>query len=346
MKKLIIASIATIIAFYGCSSNDKGTISGAGATFPAPFYNIVFKEFSQSEGGSTVTYGGIGSGGGIRSLTDKTVDFGASDVFLSDEEMKSIGSDVIHVPTVLGGVTLAYNLPEVQELNLNAEVITEIYTGAITNWDDQKIKSINPDVTLPSKAIIPVYRSDGSGTTAVFSEYMSKVNSLWKDQIGTGKSLNFPKGIAAKGNPGVAGIIAETSGSIGYIGSEYALALNIPTAALQNSSGNYIKANEESISASANIDMPADTRTVITNSDNPEAYPISTFTWVVVYKEQNYNGRSPEQAKALKNLLKYVLSDEGQKIAIKTSYAPLSGKSLETTRKAIEGMTYNGQPIE
>lgn len=346
MKKITIALLIVLTTLYSCSGNDKTTITGAGATFPAPFYNIVFKEYAKTETGNTVTYGGIGSGGGIRSLTDKTVDFGASDVFLSDEEMKNIGAEVIHVPAVLGGVVLAYNLPEVKDLNLNAEVITAIYTGEITNWNDERIKILNPDTTFPNKAIIPVYRSDGSGTTAVFSEYLSKVNNEWKDKIGEGKSLNFPKGVSAKGNPGVAGIITETVGSIGYIGSEYALALNIPSAALQNSAGNFVKADEKTISASANIDMPADTRTVITNSDNPEAYPISTFTWLIVYKEQNYNGRSLETAKALKNLLKYVLSDEGQKIAVKTSYAPLTGKSLEVTRKAIEGMTFNGEAIQ
>lgn len=346
MKKTITTLLVAAAVLSSCGNKGKESISGAGATFPAPFYNIVFKDYSQTEGGSTITYGGIGSGGGIRSLTDKTVDFGASDVFLSDDEMTKIGAEVIHVPTVLGGVVLAYNLPEVKDLNLNADVITAIYTGAITKWNDEKIKSINPDATLPDRSIIPVYRSDGSGTTSVFSEYLSKVNSEWKDKIGKGKALNFPQGIAAKGNPGVAGIIVETAGSVGYIGSEYALALNIPTAAVENSSGNYVKADEKSISASANIEIPADTRTVITNSDNPEAYPISTFTWIIVYKEQNYNGRSLEKAQALKNLLRYVLSDEGQKVAVKTSYAPLTGKSLEITRTALEGLTYNGEIIE
>ncbi len=345
MKKITFSLLAAVALLSSCSSDKKVSISGAGATFPAPFYNIVFKDYAQ-KGGSTITYGAIGSGGGIRSLTDKTVDFGASDVFLSEEEMKKIGAEVIHVPAVLGGVVMAYNLPEVKELKLNAEIITDIYLGTIKKWNDEKIKNLNPDANLPEKAIVPVFRSDGSGTTAVFSEYLSKVNSQWKEKIGEGKSLNFPEGVAAKGNPGVAGIVVETSGSIGYIGSEYALALNIPSATMQNSAGNFVMANEKSISASADIVMPADTRTVITNSDNPEAYPISTFTWILVYKEQNYNGRTLEQAKALKDLLTYVLSEEGQRTAVKTSYAPLTGKSLETTRKAIEGMTYNGEAIK
>lgn len=344
-RRITLLTFAIVTLFTSCLNSTQKKISGAGATFPAPFYNIVFRE-SAKLGESITTYGGLGSGGGIRNLRDMTVDFGASDVFLSDKELTTMPAEVIHIPTVLGGIVMAYNLEGVKDLNMNAETVTAIYLGEITHWNDERIKAINPGIELPDRAITPVFRSDGSGTTAVFSEYMSKVNDKWKEQIGKGKSLNFPKGIAAKGNPGVAGIIAETNGSIGYIGSEYALALNIPTTTMQNSSGNFIKANEKSISLSADIEMPADTRTVITNSSNPEAYPISTFTWIVTYKEQNYIGRSYEEAKALKNLLLFVISPEGQEIAVKTSYAPLSGKALETTRAVIESMTYNGKTIE
>lgn len=343
--KKIVLFFVIAITLLGCSSGGREKISGAGATFPAAFYNIVFREYGK-EGGCITTYGGLGSGGGIRNLRDMTVDFGATDVFLSDKELTTMEAEVIHIPTVLGGVVMGYNLPEVEELNMNAEVLTAIYLGEITRWNDTRIKSINPNVSLPDKAITPIYRSDGSGTTAVFSEYMSKVNEKWKEQIGKGKSLNFPKGIAAKGNPGVAGVIAETSGSIGYIGSEYALALNIPTTTMQNSSGNYIRANEKSISLSADVEIPVDTRTTITNSDNPEAYPISTFTWIVAYKEQKYIGRSYEEAKALKDLFNFILSKKGQSIAVKTSYAPLSGKALETAKAVVESMTYDGKIIE
>lgn len=343
-KQIIFIVVCAFTMLTGCETDGREKISGAGATFPAPFYNIVFREYAK-EGGSITTYGGIGSGGGVRSFKDKTVDFGATDVFLSDKDLKKIGIDVVHIPAALGGIVLAYNLDGIKELNMNADIVTEIFLGNITKWNDAKIKAINPTVNLPDRSITPVYRSDGSGTTAVFSEYMSKVNEEWKEKIGKGKALKFPKGVAAKGNPGVAGVIAETAGSIGYIGSEYALALHIPTTSMQNSSGNYVKANEKSISLSADIDMPADTRTVITNSDNPEAYPISTFSWIIVYKEQNYNGRTLKEAKALKDLLKYLISEQGQAIAVKTSYAPLSGKALETTNAAIESMTYNGQTI-
>lgn len=343
-KKIFIILLTILSILTSCGTDGREKISGAGATFPAPFYNIVFREYAK-QGGSITTYGGIGSGGGVRSFKDKTVDFGATDVFLSDKDLDKIGIDIVHIPAALGGIVMAFNLKDIKELNMNAEIVTAIYLGEITKWDDSRIRAINPNTNLPDKPITPVYRSDGSGTTAVFSEYMSKVNDEWKEQIGKGKSLKFPKGVAAKGNPGVAGVIAETDGSIGYIGSEYALALNIPTTTMQNSSGNFIKANEKSISLSADIDMPSDTRTVITNSSNPEAYPISTFTWIIVYREQAYNNRTLKEAKALKDLMKFLISEDGQAIATKTSYAPLSGKALETTKAAIETMTYNGSKI-
>lgn len=343
-KKIFIILLTILSILTSCGTDGREKISGAGATFPAPFYNIVFREYAK-QGGSITTYGGIGSGGGVRSFKDKTVDFGATDVFLSDKDLDKIGIDIVHIPAALGGIVMAFNLKDIKELNMNAEIVTAIYLGKITKWDDSRIRAINPNTNLPDKPITPVYRSDGSGTTAVFSEYMSKVNDEWKEQIGKGKSLKFPKGVAAKGNPGVAGVIAETDGSIGYIGSEYALALNIPTTTMQNSSGNFIKANEKSISLSADIDMPSDTRTVITNSSNPEAYPISTFTWIIVYREQAYNNRTLKEAKALKDLMKFLISEDGQAIATKTSYAPLSGKALETTKAAIETMTYNGSKI-
>lgn len=343
MKNLLFIAIAAVIALTSCNSSPK--LSGAGATFPAPYYNLVFKKFTETSG-SNVTYGAVGSGGGIRSLKDKTVDFGATDVFLSNKELQEMGSDVLHIPTALGAVVVSYNLPEIKDLKLNSALISKIYRGEITNWNDEQIKALNPGLNLPNQAITPVYRSDGSGTTSVFSEYMSKTDSLWNKDLGTGKSIKFKFGVAAKGNPGVAGIVKETVGSIGYIGSEYALALNIPSALLQNSSGNFVAANDKSISASAETEIPDDTRLIITNSNNPEAYPISTFTWIIVYKEQNYNKRTVEQAKTLASLLQFIISKDGQDLAIKTHYAPLSAKAVEKTDAIIKSMTFDGQPIK
>lgn len=343
MKKLFFI-LTTTLAIVSCTSKSGEKLSGAGATFPAPFYNITFKKYTETSG-NNVTYGAIGSGGGIRSLKDKTVDFGATDVFLSDDEMKEMGAEVLHIPTALGAVVLSYNLPEVKNLKLTAEVISDIYLGKITKWNDPKLVAINEGVNLPDKAITPVFRSDGSGTTSVFADYMSKANESWKNSLGTGKSLNFTVGVAAKGNPGVAGIIAETAGSIGYIGSEYALALNIPSAALQNSNGVFIAANEKSIAASATDDLPADTRLSITNSTNPDAYPISTFTWIIVYKEQAYNNRTEASAKALRGLLSFITGAEGQEIASKTHYAPLSESTSAKVKAIISSITYNNSPL-
>jgi phosphate transport system substrate-binding protein len=346
MKKTLLFVVTALIVTLSSCGKKEASLSGAGATFPAPFYNIVFKEYAKN--GTSVTYGAIGSGGGIRSLSDKTVDFGATDVFLSDAELKDMGADIVHIPTALGGVVLSYNLKGINNLKLNSEIISDIYLGKIISWNDPKIKELNPGQNLPDRSIIPVYRSDGSGTTAVFSEYMSKVNDAWKEVIGEGKSLKFPDGtkaVSAKGNPGVAGIISETEGAIGYIGSEYALALNMPSALLQNSSGNFIAADSKSISVSADVDIPADTRVVITNSPNPDAYPISTFTWIIAYKEQSYNNRSEKQARVLAGLFDYIISAEGQSIAAKTHYAPLPATAVEKTKALIQSMTYGGQRL-
>lgn len=335
-----------IITFTSCNllDNKKVKLSGAGATFPTPYYNTVFKKYAALTC-NNVTYGAIGSGGGTRSLLDQTIDFGATDVFLSDADIEKIQGEVIHIPTALGAVVLSYNLPNIKSLKITANIIADIYLGNITKWNDSRIAELNPELELPNKLITPVYRSDGSGTTAVFSDYMVKVNDQWKDKIGKGKSLKFPKGIAAKGNPGVAGIITETDGAFGYIGSEYALALNLPIAQLQNSSGNFITPNDKTISIAAEIDLPVDTRASITNSDNPEAYPISMFTWIILYKEQSYNQRNEVRAKALVDLLNFIISEEGQELAIKTHYAPLSVKAKEVTQSLINTMTYNGKPI-
>ncbi len=344
-KRISLLGLVLAVIFTACNNQKSQKVSGAGATFPAPFYKVIFQKYTK-EVGRDVSYGAIGSGGGYRSLKDQTVDFGASDVFLKEAEMEKLKGEVIHIPAVLGAVVLSYNLEGVEELKLTADVVSDIFVGTIKKWNDEKIKQLNPAVKLPNQEITVVYRSDGSGTTAVFSEYMSKVNENWNTTIGKGKSLNFPVGVSAKGNAGVAGLIAETTGAIGYIGSEYALALNIPMASLQNQSGNFVKASIETISASANIDMPDDTRVFITNSSNPEAYPISTFTWLLVYKEQAYNNRSLEEAKALKSLMQFVLSEKAQSLAQTVNYAPLSNKALEKANKALEQMTFAGKSIE
>ena len=296
MNKLIIIALALSLAACGHSkkktSDYKSNIdlTAAGATFPLPYYNLAFKTYKDSTGVS-VTYGGIGSGGGIRSLKDRIVDFAGSDAYLSEAEMAEMPAPVVHIPTCMGAVVMAYNLPEVKELQLTGDMIADIFLGKITRWNDPRIQQVNPGVTLPDKAVSPVYRSDGSGTTYVFSDYLTKISAPWAENIGTGKALKWPVGIAAKGNPGVAGTISQTPGAIGYIGSEYAFALKIPVAKLQNKAGNFVAPTTESISAAADIEMPADTRTMITDSPVADAYPISCFTWILLYQEQAYKNQ-------------------------------------------------------
>ena len=324
-------------------SRQAQELSGAGATFPLPFYNVVFEQFSQVNG-DAVAYGGIGSGGGVRNLRDKIVDFTGSDAFLSEKEMSEM-NPVIHIPTCMGAVVLAYNLDGVSQLNLSGEVIADIFAGEIKMWNDPRLVTLNPDVKLPEEAIIPVFRSDGSGTTFVFTDYLTKVSSNWASKFGVGKSVNFPSGQAAKGNPGVAGVISQTKNSIGYVGSEYAFAQKIPYANIMNQRGELVEPTAESISAAASGVIPADTRTSITNADATGAYPIATFTWIIIYMEQNYSDRSKEQAIATLDLLQYILSDEAQKITSEVHYAPLPTKAKELSMKNLKTVTYDGMPI-
>ncbi len=346
MKK-IFKSVATLVvafAMVSCGGSKGGQeLSGAGATFPLPFYNVIFEQFGEVSG-NQVAYGGIGSGGGVRNLRDKIVDFAASDAYLSDKEMSEM-SPVVHVPTCMGAVVVAYNLDGVDELKLTGEVIADIFAGKITKWNDERLVALNPDVKLPATAIMPVYRSDGSGTTYVFTDYLTKVSPMWKQQFGAGKSVNFPVGQAAKGNPGVASIIKQTKNTIGYVGSEYAFAQKIPFASIQNTRGEFVLPSTASISAAASGEIPADTRCSITNADAAGAYPISTFTWIIIYKEQNYSDRSKEQAEATLNLLKYILSDEAQDITSEVHYAPLPAKAKELSMTNLKTVTYNGAAI-
>ena len=352
MKNLLLTSIL-IISTMICGNatsreaapSKKETITGAGATFPLPFYNLAFKTY-QEKNGTTITYGGIGSGGGIRSLKDKIVDFGGTDAFLSEKELKEMPYETIHIPTCLGAVVMAYNLPEVKKLKLTGEIIADIYLGKIKKWNDSRIQAVNPGVSLPDKELNPVYRSDGSGTTFVFSDYLTKISNDWKEQVGTGKSLKWPAGIAAKGNPGVAGVISQTAGSIGYVGSEYAFSLKIPMAQLQNKAGNFVSPTTESISAAASGDIPADTRTMITNSPAADAYPISCFTWIILYKEQAYNDRKIEQAQATIDLLSWMLSDEAQALTTKVHYSPLPASAVKNAQNLLKSVTFKGKTIK
>ncbi len=350
MKKICImmaVAIAAVMVSCGNKSNaerESQELAGAGATFPQPFYNAVFEKFSENTG-NVVAYGGVGSGTGVRNLRDKIVDFAGSDAFLSDKEMSEM-DEVIHVPTCMGAVVLAFNLEGITKLNLSGELVADIFAGVVTKWNDERIVVLNPDVKLPNEDIITAHRSDGSGTTFVFTDYLTKVSKMWAEKYGAGKSVNFPVGQAGKGNPGVASIVAQTKNSIGYVGSEYAFAQKITYANIQNKCGELVEPTAESISAAASGSIPDDTRTSITDSDASGAYPISCFTWLIIYKEQNYSKHTKEHALATLELLNYVLSDDAQQMTSEVHYAPLPAKAKELSLKNLKTVTYDGESLQ
>lgn len=352
MKNIIVKSLAVAMVglmALGCGGNKNEqqstcSLSGAGATFPEPFYSMAFDTYAQ-QSGHVVNYGGIGSGGGVRNLKDKIVDFAGSDAFLSDEEMAEM-EPVVHVPTCMGAVVLAFNMPEMKQLRLSGEVVADIFAGNITRWDDVRIKALNPLAKLPAKAIVPVFRSDGSGTTFVFTHYLSQVSQSWKEKFGAAKSVDFPAGQAAKGNPGVASVVGQTPYSIGYIGSEYAFAQQIPMAELQNANGEFVTPDVASISAAATGSLPSDTRTMITNSSAKGAYPISCFTWLIVYQEQHYADRTKDQAQATVDLLRFMLSTPNQQAAQLVNYASLPKSMVKMSLENLKKITFDGKPLE
>lgn len=350
MKKILILLLVITTAVACNNSGSKGvksktvSLTAAGATFPQPFYNLAFKKYAEVNG-TTVNYGGIGSGGGIKSLRDMIVDFGATDAYLSDAELAEMPGAVVHIPTCIGAVVISYNLPGVTGLKLTPQLIEDIFLGEITKWNDPKITAVNQEIPLPDSKITVVYRSDGSGTTYIFSDYLTKAGSKWGEKIGTGKSLNWPTGIGAKGNPGVAGTISQSEGTIGYIGFEYAIAQKIPSAMIANSSGNFIEPSLSSFTAAAETEIPADTRVMITNSPNPAAYPITSFTWIILYKEQAYGNHSPEASEATINAVKWLIGADAQAIATSVNYAALPVKAVEMATKELAGLTYKGTSI-
>lgn len=340
----MIALIAVAATALGTKAFAQISLSGAGATFPLPFYNMSFKQYT-NQTGVKVSYGAIGSGGGIRSLSDKVVDFGASDAYLSDAEMKGMPAHVVHIPTCSGAVVVAFNLPGIHEIKLTSNLLAEIFMGKITRWNDASLKRINPTVKFPNMAITVVHRSDGSGTTNMFTDYLTKVNKEWASKLGAGKTVNWPVGIGAKGNPGVAGTISQTAGSIGYVGSEYAFAQKISSALIQNKSGRFIRATIATVSAAGKGSIPADTRVMLTNSSAPGAYPISGFTWLLLYKEQNYNNRHLAQAQATLKLIYWMVSPKAQANAARVNYAPLPAPVAARAKSILKTVTYNGKPI-
>ena len=314
------------------------TLNGAGATFPYPIYSKWFNEYHKAHSGVEINYQSIGSGGGIRQVTAGTVDFGATDGPMSDQQLAEAKFKTLHVPTVLGAVVPAYNVPGVQaELKFSPATIAGIFLGKINNWNDKAIAADNPGVKLPDRSIIVVHRSDGSGTTYIWTDYLSKVSSDWKDQVGKGTSVRWPVGLGGKGNEGVAGMTRQMEGGFGYIELIYAIQNKIPYGAVKNSAGSWVKASLESTTAAAASvkNMPADFRVSITNPPGKDAYPIASFTWLLVPAQF----KDAAKGKVMVDFLNWML-DQGEPMASQLDYAPLPGSVKDRLRARIKEVRF------
>ncbi len=343
MRKWWVALFFLVFLSSLSWAGSKITLLGAGATFPYPLYSKWFDVYYKKTG-IKVNYQAIGSGGGIRQLLARTVDFGASDAPMSDKELARAPAKILHIPTALGAVAIGFNIPGIKDLRLTPQVLVDIYLGKIRYWDHQDIARVNPQLKLPHLPIMVAYRSDGSGTTYVFTDYLCKISEEWCQKVGRGKAVRWPVGMGGKGNAGVAGLIRQIPGCIGYIEIAYAEQNHIPVAALQNKAGRFIKPTLKAISAAANVEIPDDTRCSITNTAAPDGYPISAFTWIIVYQEQAYKGRSYEKAKALANLLWWCIH-EAQEMNESLLYGRLPEKVVSKAEKIVKSMAYKGKPL-
>lgn len=310
------------------------TLNGAGATFPYPMYSKWFSEYHKAHPDIEINYQSIGSGGGIRQVLAGTVDFGASDGPMTDEQLAEAKTKILHVPTVLGADVPAYNIPGVtSELKFTQEALAGIFLGKITNWNDKAIASANPDVKLPNDQIIVIHRSDGSGTTYIWTDYLSKISPEWQARAGKGTSVKWPVGLGGKGNEGVAGMIRQMQGSIGYIELIYAIENKIPYGVVKNAAGNFVKASLESVTAAAASapKMPPDFRVSITNAPGKDAYPISSFTWLLIPAQS----KDAAKGKILSDLLNWIVTD-GQKMTADLAYAPLPPSVAAKVKEEIK----------
>ncbi|ADY25246.1 phosphate ABC transporter, periplasmic phosphate-binding protein [Deinococcus proteolyticus MRP] len=324
-----------------------GSLTGAGASFPYPLYSKMFDEYAK-ETGVSVNYQSVGSGTGQKQIIAQTVDFGASDNAMDDEKLASAPGKIAHIPMALGAVTATYNVPglaEGTELKMTGPVLADIYLGKIKTWNDPALTKINEGVQLPALPITVARRSDSSGTTAVFTDYLSKVSPEFKEKVGSANSVNWTVGSAAKGNDGVAGLVQNTPGSIGYIEEAYAKQNNLPMMAMENAAGEFVKPSLEGVTAAAAAsELPEDMRGSVTNAEGAGAYPMASYTYLLVYPEQNYAGRDKAQGERLQHLLQWMLTS-GQGYHEGLSYAKLPDAVRDRALETVNGMTFDGQPM-
>ena len=311
------------------------TLNGAGASFPAPLYQRWFSEYNKTNPNTKISYQSIGSGAGVKQFTAGTIDFGGSDTGMTKEEIAKVSRGVLLVPATAGSVVLAYNLPGVEGIKLSRDVYPDILLGKITNWNDPRIAKINPDLKLPDQPITIIYRSDGSGTTAVLTKHLSTISPAWKSGPGEGKSVSWPAGTGAKGNEGVTAQIQQTQGAIGYTEYGYATQNKIPFATLENKAGQYVAATPESASAAlASVTLPEDFLAFAPDPPSAESYPIVSYSWIMAYKTYD----DPAKAQAVENMLKWSLT-EGQKFSGELGYVPLPESVVSKVQPAVDAIS-------
>lgn len=362
-RSILCVGALLIAGLFGCKGEDSGagpsagakpsgdakpaassvSLNGSGATFPNPLYAKWIADYQAANPSVKINYQSIGSGAGIKAITDKTVDFGASDAPMTDEQISKAGRTIIHVPMTLGAVVVTYNVKDAPDhLKLTPEVLSSIFLGEIKSWDDAKIKELNPDAKLPALGIGVVTRSDGSGTTAVFTDYLSKVSPAWKEKVGTGTSVKWPAGTSANKNDGVAAQIKQTPGAIGYVELAFAIQTKQPTAMLKNKAGKFVDAALEGITAAAAgaaAKMPGDLRISITDAEGDAAYPISAFTYVLVDED----GPDAAKREALTKFLWWGIHD-GQKLGAALHYAALPSEVVTKAEAKLRSLKAGGKP--
>jgi phosphate transport system substrate-binding protein len=342
MKRSIIV-LGALLASAAPAAAQR--LTGAGATFPNPIYTKWFDAYSKKTG-IQINYQSIGSGGGIRQFTEGTVDFGATDGPMNESQIQAVNGNVLHVPAVLGAVVVTYNLPSLgaTKLKFDGNALTDIFMGRITKWNDPKLAAINPGVKLPDLDLIVVHRSDGSGTTYVFTDYLNKFSREWKDKVGYATSVNWPVGLGGKGNEGVTQQVKQVEGALGYVELIYAISNKLPHAEIKNASGSYIDPSLETVTAAAaGMKLPKDTdfRVSITNAPGAEAYPIASFTWLLVKKDN----KDPAKAKLIRDFLTWMITPEAQKMASELHYSPLPAPVVSLIQARLPTLKAGGKTI-
>jgi len=344
--RLAGATLAALLLTFGggaALASAQMLMNGAGATFPYPIYSKWFDEYAKVDPSARFNYQSIGSGGGIRQITARTVDFGASDGPMTDEQLKKAPGEILHVPMVMGTVVVTYNLPGSPTLRFTHDVLADIFLGKVTKWNDPRLQAVNPEVSLPGQPIIVVHRSDGSGTTYIWVDYLSKVSKEWEKKVGRGTSVRWPVGLGGKGNEGVAGQVKNTPGALGYVELAYAITNKLPVAAIRNRAGKFVEPSIESTTAAAAgvaKSMPADFRVSLTDPPGEDVYPVAGLTWLLVYKDQ----QDEAKGKVLVKFLWWAIHD-GQKYAPGLLYAPLPPQVVTMVEAKIKEITYQGKPL-